>query len=195
MRMSSSSICVCLLVLATLGICLGLDLPPLPPSPQGAVTAGTAVYTGNDPDVQTLIETLKRNGFTDDEEVKEALRILRPEKFATPIRGKREAETPTEQTESAKLENDDGERLQSAGDSSSPEEGDEPALPDTPQETTDSPTPKGKGLEKLEAKELHPLTDPTVRRQKRSWSSDGYRELSPVDKILNAQRIPFEPTL
>ena len=72
-------------------------------------------------------------------------------------------------------------------------------MPDTPQEITteitDSPTPKGKGLEKLEAKELHTLPEPQVRRQKRSWSSDGYRELSPVDKILNSQKIPVEPTL
>jgi len=187
------------LMLATLGNCIGLDLPPLPPSPQGVPTAGSAsqaVYTGNDPDILSLVETLKRNGFTDDEEVKEALRILRPEKFATPSRGKREAETPTEQAEAAKLENDDGEKLQSAkSDSSSSEEAEEPSFPDIPQETPDSPTPKGKGLEKLEAKELHPLTGPEVRRQKRSWSSDGYRELSPVEKILNTQRIPVEPTL
>jgi len=63
-------------MLVPVGMCLGLDLPPLPPSPIGVATPEpkkTAVYTGNDPDVITLVETLKRNGFTDDEEVKEVI--------------------------------------------------------------------------------------------------------------------------
>jgi hypothetical protein len=67
-------------MLGTVGMGLGLDLPPFPPSPIGVATAEparTAVYAGNDPDVLSLVETLKRNGFTDDEEVKEvSLRIL-----------------------------------------------------------------------------------------------------------------------
>ena len=127
----------------------------------------------------------------------QALRILRPEKFATPTRGKREADTPDEpaepRTEAAKIENKD-EKLQSGADSSSSEEVEE--LAETPlPETSDGPTPKGKGLEKLEEKELQPLADPEVRRQKRSWSSDGYREPSPIEKILNTQRTPINPTL
>ncbi|KAI1706853.1 hypothetical protein Ddc_15120 [Ditylenchus destructor] len=59
---------------------------------------------GDDQDIQNLIAMLKRNGFTEESELQEALRVLRPEKFGRAetqqSRKKRQALVPQPGSES-----------------------------------------------------------------------------------------------
>ncbi len=77
---------ILLLMLALFGVSFAVTEHPLSPSaPRAAAlkeaTEGkvknapaptpTAVYTGNDPDILNLVSMLQRNGFTDNDELRE----------------------------------------------------------------------------------------------------------------------------